>query len=945
MKIKIHNLIIKTIAINILIFSSYSCIAQIFDSEQNAPSVKWKQINTENFQLIYAQEMENEAQRLSNTLMHMIDKVGLSYSKKPRKISIILQSADLFSNGFVQLAPRRSEFISTPPQSNDYQDWLDGLAIHEWRHVVQFDNMASYARAPLLQQLGLAFFGIILPPWFYEGDAVLHETLLSHAGRGRLPSWEMTYRTNTLSNKKYSYQKDIFGSFKDITPNYYVSGYFMTTKLARDFGNGSIEGILEHAASNPFRPYNISRSIKKLTGKTTDSWHSATRQELDSLWRLQDDASTTLPYSHLPQNSGTDVENYLLPQTSKSGSIFALLTSYHSVPSIVSIDTLGEVTPLTKVGPQTDAHYSLGEHLLAWHEVRYDKRFHKRNYQVIMTYDLTEKRHKQLTSKSRLFSPAVSGDDAYIAAIEVAEDNKNALIVLNSNNGKETARIEAPQGVVLATPSFHPTGKKIIALARSKEGTNLIEFDLKADSSYFLLPWQRQEIERPRYAPWGIVFKAHYSGIQNIYLLKAPMGQPLQVTFSSFGASNPFYDAEKDRLLFNDYQAKGHLISQVKRVELFEKAAVAKHDLFIDYSRPLRPKNAGTTALDSVPDQVFQSRSYSDWKHLFNFHSVSPVGDDFSDIGDIKPGLQLLSDNLLNTLQTRIGFEYDPNISRSNYFVHLSFQRYYPKINLEYQNRAILTSALTSNRERIPLRWRENQWTLSTTIPLRFNRLNTVYNMAWVAGIAYLERYGYSLRVNDSNTKQYPLVFQYYINRNSRQSLRDIAPKWGQNINLVHRTLILHPNQSGSYLSARSTFYFPGIVNNHSLQLRFNYQYGDGGFSNRNEIPMVSGYDQLQATHVTNTLLANYRFPLFYPDWAIGNLAYIKRFRAGFFSDFENFGRNNNYRPRTFGLELRSDMNLLRFYLPNFDLACRMIYVNESSARPVVFTYGLSYTY
>ncbi|HEY0668437.1 MAG TPA: hypothetical protein VGD22_09700, partial [Sphingobacteriaceae bacterium] len=148
---------------------------------------------------------------MANTLDLLIVKASKSLGKQPRKISIILQNQSTSSNGFVQLAPRRSEFFTTPPQEFDYQDWLNSLAIHELRHVVQFDKLTGHLRRPFLEGLGLAIFGVTLPPWFYEGDAVGIETALTKAGRGRLPSWPLFFRTNTLSGKKYSYSKNFLG--------------------------------------------------------------------------------------------------------------------------------------------------------------------------------------------------------------------------------------------------------------------------------------------------------------------------------------------------------------------------------------------------------------------------------------------------------------------------------------------------------------------------------------------------------------------------------------------------------------------------------------------------------------------------------------------------------------------------------------------------------------
>lgn len=172
-------------------FYSTNVIGQVFDSGQNPPGIKWQQINTENFQIIYPTALESEAQRMANTLQTIIISISNSLNKEPHKISIILQNQGTTSNGFVQLAPRRSEFFAVPPQEFDYQDWLNSLAVHELRHVVQFDKLTGNFRAPLFEQLALAIFGVTLPPWFFEGDAVGIETALTNAGRGRLPGWEL----------------------------------------------------------------------------------------------------------------------------------------------------------------------------------------------------------------------------------------------------------------------------------------------------------------------------------------------------------------------------------------------------------------------------------------------------------------------------------------------------------------------------------------------------------------------------------------------------------------------------------------------------------------------------------------------------------------------------------------------------------------------------------
>ncbi|QNL47781.1 hypothetical protein H8S90_13215 [Olivibacter sp. SDN3] len=948
--LKIHKyIIIKYLICYLLTISTLACLAQIFDDNQNPPSVKWRQIKTEHFQIIYATEFEDGAQTLTNILENSIKRVSKSIGIKPRKISIILQNRDVVSNGFVQLAPRRSEFATTPPQQMDYQDWLNSLAIHELRHVVQFDGLSGHFKPPLLEQLGLAIFGVTLPPWFYEGDAVAIETVLTPSGRGRLPSWELPFRTNTLSNLKYSYQKDFLGSLKSITPGYYELGYFMTTKMRRDYGEDFINQLMKDMVKKPLRPYNFSRALVHATGYNTKSWHRKTVQELDSLWREQLQKTSPITYEYFPHTKPQEIVDYLLPQALPSGEIIALQRSYHSVPKIVILSKENTVKEVIKTGIQTHPHFSYGGGKIIWDEMRYDKRYHKRSFHVINSYNLATKSYRQLSFKTRLFSPTVSPDGKTIATVEIDLSNQVNLILLDSDTGAEKKRITIPSHIMIQTPSFDKEGKNIIATATSSNGTSLIEINSYTEETNLLIDWQEQQIERPIYTPFGIVFKAHYNGIDNIYCLE-PSKNIRQLTNVSYGAFNPSYDQFSETLYFNNYQPNGYLISKENATHFREKTFEQDSNFFISYYKPLLAQEEPITAPDSTQHKTFASSPYKEVKNLFNFHSISPVGDDFTSVRNFDLGLQLLSDNLLNTLSTRVGFNYDQNISRSDYFISATYKRWFPTFTLQYRNQAQLSNIRMQNRpdELIPLRWREHYTELRTTIPLTFNRLNTIYNTGLSLGTSFTKRYQLSLtdiHIPNFSEVRFPLLAQLYFNRNSRRSLHDLAPKWGQNFNFIYRDLTFDRRTDGSIFSMRSTLYFPGLVNNHSLQVRFNFQERSGNYRLMNDIPMVSGYDQLTTTRVNNTLFLDYRFPLIYPDWDISPLMFVKRIKTGLFADFENFVQQNNLSPRTLGLEVRADLNLLRFYLPNFDAGVRAIYVNEPHTKRLIFTYGLSYSY
>ena len=124
--------------------------------------------------------------RLSQTTLSTI-------GSKQKPVDIVFHNLTTISNGYVQLAPFRSEFQLTPSQNSfdlGSLPWNQTLAIHEYRHVQQYNNFCvglSKVFYILFGQDGLAFANnLSVPNWFLEGDAVFQETLVSQQGRGRL---------------------------------------------------------------------------------------------------------------------------------------------------------------------------------------------------------------------------------------------------------------------------------------------------------------------------------------------------------------------------------------------------------------------------------------------------------------------------------------------------------------------------------------------------------------------------------------------------------------------------------------------------------------------------------------------------------------------------------------------------------------------------------------
>jgi hypothetical protein len=293
----------KTIFFSLITLSSTFAQTEVL-LEQNPPSVKWRQIDTRSFKIIFPRDFEDEAQRMANTMEHLYYPVSKTMGVQPRKLPIILQNQNAISNGFVTVAPRRSEFYSMPPQDYNFlgsNDWLNLLAVHEYRHVVQYQRSETgwfiKATKTIFGGDVWSFFTHVgSPSWFWEGDAVATETALTPSGRGRIPNFDLAFRTNLLERGGYNYHKQYLGSFKDYVPNYYVLGYHMVTHVRRKHGEEVWPKIFTRTFNNPYIPFNFSRSMKVETGNKLMKTYKNMLQEVDSLWKWQIDNLTQKKY-------------------------------------------------------------------------------------------------------------------------------------------------------------------------------------------------------------------------------------------------------------------------------------------------------------------------------------------------------------------------------------------------------------------------------------------------------------------------------------------------------------------------------------------------------------------------------------------------------------------------------------------------------------------------
>ncbi|MDR2269831.1 MAG: hypothetical protein LBF27_02890 [Sphingobacterium sp.] len=948
---KHKNIIISILILSISTIYSKETFGQFFEDSQAPLSQKWFKIETANFKLIFPEEMKDKAPTLANHVHNSLRTTSRNYKITPRQIPFIIHNTNLQTNGFVQLSPRKSELYSTAGAEPDNQTWLPNLILHESRHVSQFDKLTGKLGAPFFEQLALAYYGLTVPSWFFEGDATLTETIYSRGGRGRLPSFEMPIKANYQSGQYYSFDKYLLGSFKDIVPSYYTIGYLMTTTLKSELPANYEADLFSDLNKRPLYPYNINRVLKKKIGGNSHYLFDKTITKLDSIWKVKTNAYSPQIYNEINKQNNHYYNSNLLPK-SKQNLIYFIKQNPEKTNAIYTYDTVRKKEiQLVKTGIQLTPHFDINTEYIVWDELRKDPRFNKRTYSVINLMNLKTGRIQNLTKQSRYYSPVFSPTGESIACIEVDLSNTSYLTLISLKNGSVIKRIKTEGAEQLQHPAFNPAGDKIIAIRLSEIGTALCEIDLNTDKISNLTPWGSQQYERPQYLPgMDIIVKANFNGIDNIYKIDRRSGTKQLLTKAAFGAFNPFYDPATKQLLFNNYQYNGYKISQTSIDSTFEIKPEA--DYFSNYYSNAIQKDSIFDIASSVPDsnQNYTITPYKGLGRTFNFHSLSLSSSNFESFDNFKPGIFWLSNNILNTTQIALGYEYDTDIRKGIYSAELTYNKYFPKLSLRYENRGQIAAASIPNKPDSSIRfdWREHYISSQISIPLSFYRLDYNYSTGFNFATAYLKRY--NLSRNDLKNFNYetafPLTYQLYFNRNARMARMDQYPRWGQNFSVTYRHTPFENQAKGEILSARTVFYLPGLANNHGFQIRLSAQAGTGIYEYINDIPLVSGFSYYKYEKVKNTVLVNYRFPIAYPDFGIGSLTYIKRIKGGLFADYQNIHKQTDAAPKSFGAYLSLDFNAFRYPLPDFEFVVKGTYINDHTAtQRVVPTFSLNYTY
>lgn len=916
----------------------------------NPASLKWYQLNTPNFRLLYPQGFDVQAQRMANTLEGIREPEARTVGTLPKRISILLQNQSSLSNAFVSITPRRAEFYTMPSQNYNFtgnNDWLNLLATHEYRHMAQFQH-ATRGFNKLFQVVfgnnvlaGMAY--VAAPQWFWEGDAVATETAFTQSGRGRIPNFDLVLRTNLQENRVFNYHKQYLRSYKNNINDHYVLGFHMVSYLRKKTGDPFIwDKVTARSWNVSFIPFRFSSSLKKETGLYVKDLYNEMAADLQKEWKVQQDTLKLTAFERVNARTTNAYTDYLYPQELEDGRIAVRKAGIGDIEKLVVLRAGSEQNIHTQGIINESGMQSAANSRVVWNEFRFDPRWQVRTYSTIIGYDVGSGKRHVVAARARYAGAALSPDGYRVATVETSTAYQTRMVVLDYFSGRILKSFENADNDFISMPRWTPNGKEIIALATNTKGKAIVKFDFDTGTRSNLTDFSTENVGYPVPFENYILYNSPVSGIDNIYALHIKTGARYQVTCSRYGSYNPAVSRDGKWIYYNEQGRDGMDVGKIS----FDPAA---WKIWTGRKQPqgtfdyLVKQEGSPQVLGNLPARVYDTKRYHRWKGLINPYSWGAT----LSTTLTSAFVGITSQDLLSTTLLNAGYSFDKTENTGTWLATASYQGWYPIIDFsvsqgdrKVNEGDILIDSLKgsspnysikSHIRNLTYQWTEKNMETGLRLPLNTTTSRFVGNITFgnAVGVTHVtnftntinnDRIVPTLFVNDTikTDDNHPVYFlsdhigngnlvynRFFLTayRLLKQSRRDINSKWGQALFLTAYNTPYGGDYSGRQFSIYGVGYFPGLFKHHSLWGYWGYQNSqidqlyyankagteiadNGNYQFRNQIPLPRGGLGVSRFQNFYSMSANYTMPVWYPDAALGPLLNIQRIRMNGFFDY-----------------------------------------------------------
>ncbi len=582
----------------------------------------------------------------------------------------------------VTWAPKRVELYTlADPFDPEPIPWVNSLAVHESRHVSQmqlgYKGLFKYTYWITGEVIPAALSAVYANTYFLEGDAVVAETALSSAGRGRSAQFLSYYMAAFDGGDMRNFYRWRWGSYRYHAPNHYAIGY-LTIGGTRYFYDDPLftQRYFDIISKRPWRLFNFPKEVKRASGMSFGKTFAAIADSLNRQWSeeraLRGEQTVFAPISPLP--SWYTVHN---APTSLSGKLYFLENSKISPTQLVMFDSTGTRKVLRPFSSSASGLESHGSRLY-WNESIPDRRWGMAQSSRIRYIDMEGGKNQivDLTKDGRYYSPAPSGDGKSIAAISSPYEGGTLVVLLDSEKGKETSSLRSPDSLQVYKPVW--VGKDLYVGGVSESGEGIYRVDFEDGTIVPVLPPVRASLHSLREHGGRIIFSSDRTAVQEIYSFDPKDGIVRQLTVSPYGTRDPRFVG--DTLYSVQTLREGDLLvkslpGEGREVDYSVTTPYKMAEALSSQEKALAQGNsqAHLWPEDNKSETTFSApRPYSKLGHLFRIHSWAPLYINVNDISKASfesvfnttaLGATVMYQNTLGTSYGTMGYFYAKDTS------------------------------------------------------------------------------------------------------------------------------------------------------------------------------------------------------------------------------------------------------------------------------------------
>lgn len=929
----LKSLLILILLLNIFVTIPLS--AQFFSTGSDPARARWLYIKTPNHKIIYPKEIDSLARRYAFFSEHLREHVFAPLRSLPSVTDVVLHPYNVMSNGMVGWAPKRIELITRPPWDSEYHsNWERHLVIHELRHLAQVNKFERGIFKPLGWLIGeqatAIGVGLYMNTWKLEGDAVVAETALTSAGRGRDPDHLIYFRAAFLNGDYRSWYRWTMGSYRDYVPDVYSFGYMMSSFIRFNSGNYFyLDEISKRVVDRFYNPWAERGAYRDFTGLRKKENFELLKRVMTSKWRIEDSLRgefTSFTSISPPQK---EFSNYLNLIEAPDSTMIAIKNDLVKIRRLVRIYPDGREEILRYMG-RVSSPVVLYNNKLFWTEYTDSPRWEMESFSDIYSYDLTKAVTLRHTRKGAFF--ALHFTDKELLTVSYPVEGSSCILVLDKETFETKKSIKAPFGGQLKEAVI--TSGNIYSTLMSDKGMGLYVYNKDSLKWSVEIAEQSRSLKNLRISGGELFFVSDLNGINNIYNYSPKLKFLRRLTNSRFGVSS-FSLGVGGRLLYSDFSHKGYVAVTAEQdsmnwsPSLFEKPFKDNIAEYLSLREGFRADTLTPKGLEN-----YEAKRYSKLSGLINIHSWAPV---YYNIDNIKsltyetiydiatPGFILYSQNSLSTAFATAGYSWKRGYHSGHF--KFTYRGIYPVIELkaDINDRDRFSSTLIREPGKRPEIQRDTivgkpylNSQMLAYVPLSFN------SGGWYRGVVpkLLWRYtndSFFSYENDrfSNYQYLNLGVSFYSVMGL--SHRDIFPRFGAGASFQMATVPFAGENFGSMLFSSAYGYLPGIGRNHALKLSVSAQkqyYEKKNYLMSSMIAFPRGYTSRYSRWAAG-VMAEYAMPLFTGDVSITSLLYIKRVQLiPFISYMRNGAEKETEKLFSAGSDLIFDLNLLGISYP-----------------------------